>query len=148
MSALYLDTSCLLKLFFPEPESPHVALAIAAEEEVLVSELALLEAETQMRARLLGGLLTKSRHRRLATELERMLKSEPFARSPFPSDGVERARRMATSLKVHARTLDLLHLAAMEAHGVSRLFTNDRGQAAAARAFGVAVVEPAAPKSK
>jgi uncharacterized protein with PIN domain len=95
MSALYLDTSCLLKLFFPEPESRNVAHAIAREGQVVVSELARLEAETQMRARLLGGILTQSRHRRLTTELDRMLKSEPFALSPFPSDGVERARRMA-----------------------------------------------------
>jgi predicted nucleic acid-binding protein len=144
MPAVYLDTSCLLKLFFPEPESPDVARAISREDQVVVSELAWLEAETQMRARLLGGLLTRAQHRRLTTALDQMLDKEPFAFSSFPTDGVERARRMAIGLKVRCRTLDLLHLAVMDALGVARLFTNDRGQATVARALGVVVLEPAA----
>jgi predicted nucleic acid-binding protein len=142
MSALYLDTSCLLKLFFPEPESVNVVDAIAREQQVVVSELARLEAETQLRARLLGGVLTQSRYRRLMTELDRMLKRDPFAPARFPDDGFERARRMSEGLKVHCRTLDLLHLAAMDAVGVRRLFTNDRGQAVVARALHFTVLEP------
>jgi hypothetical protein len=33
--SLYLDTSCLLKLFFPERESARVAALVAAEESVV-----------------------------------------------------------------------------------------------------------------
>ncbi len=40
---LYLDTSCLLKLFLSEPESDAVRRSIAGEAQVVVSSLAELE---------------------------------------------------------------------------------------------------------
>ena len=44
--------------------------------------------------------------------------------------------------KTHCRTLDRLHLAAMEELNVRRLMTNDASQAAAARAMGLEVLTP------
>jgi uncharacterized protein with PIN domain len=55
---LYLDTSCLLKLFFPEPESATVASQVAAEEHVVVSTLARLELRVQIQGRVAGGTLS------------------------------------------------------------------------------------------
>ena len=46
--------------------------------------------------------------------------------------------------KTHCRTLDRLHLAAMEELNVRRLMTNDASQAAAARAMGLEVLTPGA----
>ena len=37
MAALYLDTSCFLKLFFLEPETASVLEALAREEHVVFS---------------------------------------------------------------------------------------------------------------
>ena len=142
VEALYLDTSCLLKLFLREPESARVAELLDSEDSVVLSELGILEAETQLRARLLGGLLTKARYSRLGAELQRTLTLEPFSCVPFPQDGFERARSLAARTRVHSRTLDLLHLAAMEALGVTRLLTNDSAQAAVANALGFQVVSP------
>jgi len=139
-AALYLDTSCLLKLFFREPESERVANILASEDLVIVSELGRLEAETQLRARLIGGLLSKSKHDSLSERLARTLALEPFDVYPFPEDGFDRARTLAARARVHVRTLDLLHVAAMDASGATRLFTNDRTQAAVAGALGFDVV--------
>ena len=141
-SALYLDTSCLLNLFLLEVESAHVVSELAREDRVIVSELGRLEAETQLRARLVGGSLTKAKHRRLSAELAKTLSLEPFVVVAFPMDAFEGARRLAEKVKVHCRTLDLLHLAAMAALGIERLFTTDRAQSTVARALGLAVTMP------
>jgi predicted nucleic acid-binding protein len=141
-SALYLDTSCLLKLFVREPESPRVVELLDGEAQVVVSELARLEAETQLRARLLGGLLTKSKHEKLVRELAATLLLEPFRVEPVPNDVFERARTVSARTKVHCRTLDLLHVATMDCAGLTRLLTNDSAQAAVARSLGIATVMP------
>lgn len=140
--ALYLDTSCLLKLFIREPESSRVIELLREESQIVVSELARLEAETQLRARLRGGLLTKAKHEKLARELAVTLTLDPFAVVPFPIEGFERARTLAARTKGHCRTLDLLHLAAMDCDGLSRLLTSDSAQADVARSLGVAVELP------
>jgi predicted nucleic acid-binding protein len=137
---LYLDTSCLLKLFILEPDSAGVVAVLAEEARVVVSELARLEAETQLRARLRGGHLTKARHRRLEAELSRVLSLSPFELVAFPGDGLDRARHLGRTSRVHCRTLDLLHVAMMDLLGVRRLLTNDRSQAALASALGWSVI--------
>lgn len=142
--ALYLDTSCLFKLFFREPETASVARIVSKEPVVILSELGRLEAETQLRARLVGGLLSRSRQERLSAELSRLLSLDPFTVLPFPEDGFERGRELVRRVDVHCRTLDLLHLAAMEAAGARRLFTNDAAQAKVARACGFEVTTPVA----
>jgi predicted nucleic acid-binding protein len=139
-AALYLDTSCLLKLFFREPESPQVVEVLSTEQHVVVTELGRLEAETQLRARRLGGLLSKSKYQRLLDELAGTLVLAPFQLCPFPAEAFENARGIAARVRVHCRTLDLLHLAAMNALGIQRLFTSDGTQASAARALEIAVV--------
>jgi predicted nucleic acid-binding protein len=140
--ALYLDTSCLLKLFIREPESVRVIELLGKESQIVVSELARLEAETQLRARLLGGLLTKAKHQKLARELEATLALDPFSVVPFPIEAFERARDMASRTKVHCHTLDLLHVAVMHCDGLDRLLTNDAAQANLARSLGIAVELP------
>ena len=140
--ALYLDTSCLLKLFVREPESPRVIELLGEESQIVVSELARLEAETQLRARLRGGLLTKAKHEKLVRQLTDTLTLDPFSVAPFPSEAFERARELATRTKEHCRTLDLLHLAALDCDGLSRLCTNDSAQATVAQSLGITVVLP------
>jgi hypothetical protein len=51
-------------------------------------------------------------------------------------------RQHRNSRNVHCRTLDRLHLAAMEELEVTRLMTHDDRQAKAAREAGFAVVQP------
>ena len=43
---IYIDTSCLIKVLLPEPDSPEVQALVAAEDAVIISSLAELEAES------------------------------------------------------------------------------------------------------
>lgn len=139
---LYLDTSSLLKLFFPEPESLEIATIVAAEARVVVSELGLLEAGVQIHGRRLSGLLPRVRATRLEAALEHTVSLQPFEVVPFAATALACARGQVRAAKkgAHCRTLDRLHLAVMEIEGLQRLLTNDSRQAAAARALGFEVL--------
>lgn len=141
-SGLYLDTSCLLKLFVPEPESPRVLALLADETRIVVSELGWLEADVQIRGRYRAGLLSRARAKRLGEELTRTLGLQPFELAGIPGDIVARARELGGRATAHCRTLALLHLAAMQLDGLERLLTNDDAQASVARELGITVITP------
>ncbi len=142
--ALYLDSSSLLKTLWDEPESPAVRDAIAGEEHIVVSALAELETEVQLRAKRLGGALTKPRYDAYRATLQSFRTTAPFEFRELPGAVFRSAIDQHLShRKPHCRTLDRLHLAAMGELGVRRLMTNDLKQAAAARAMGYQVVSPA-----
>jgi len=141
--ALYLDTSCLLKVFFPAPETAKTLAALSTETRVVVS-LAKLEMLSQIHGRVAGGLLSAARAKRLLQGVEAVLKRAPCEPTRCPADLIEIAETQLGLLgrSVYCRTLDRLHLAAMEALGLRRLLTNDDTQAAAARALGFQVSLP------
>lgn len=140
---VYLDTSCLLKLLLLEPESESVRQAIAGEEEVVVSSLTRLEAEVVLKAGYLGGRHGARQWGAYRKKLTELLLLAPF-RAAGLSGGVFEAaiRQHRQAEKVHCRSLDRLHLAAMQELALRRLMTHDEGQAAAARALGYRVDQP------
>jgi len=139
--SLYIDTSCLLKLFLEEPESARVQELFSAEEQVIVSSLVRLEALQSLHALRLGGAITPLQHKRLVKHLEDKLRLPPFALRAFPLLAIENAEKQNRQA-VYCKTLDSLHLGAMETFGLDRLLTNDDQQAAAARALGFTVQLP------
>lgn len=141
-AALYLETSCLLKLLFYEPDSPRVHELVAAESDVVVTSLVELEAEQQILARYLAGRLSRSRRITVLARMRELLAQAPFERLSPPVSFLDAALRQARGSRVYCRTLDRLHLGAMEALGLRRLLTNDDQQAAAARALGFEVILP------
>lgn len=140
--SLYADTSCLLKLLWQEPETARTESLIAAEDTVVVSDLARLEVTVQIQARRAAGLLTKRGATRLALQFETLAGTPPFELRACAQSLIEDARLQAGASRprAHCRTLDRLHLAAMAGMGLRRLLTNDDGQARAARALGIRVV--------
>src|SRR6185312_13636591 len=133
----------LLKLLREESDSPAVAGAVATEDHVIVSSLAELEAEVQLRAATLGGQITTSQWRQYLAKLTGMRNFDPFHFRHLP------ASVFSTALKQHrhpraayCRSLDRLHLAAMEELNVRRLMTLDQAQASAAAALNYEIVEP------
>ena len=142
--SLYLDTSCLLKLLFPEPETARVMQLIAAEDHVVVSTLAHLEALVQLHARIVGGLLSKARARALAGRLDGILRQRPYELVDTPSNVVELAEDQVKRFprEAHCPTLDRLHLGVMRSLELTRLLTNDDAQARAARGLGLEVATP------
>lgn len=141
---LYLDTSCLLKLFFPEAESSTVASLVAAEERVVVSTLASLELRVQIQGRVAGGTLSARSATALLSVVDRTLGQSPYELAETPSNvySVASAQLLPLGRAVHCKTLDRLHLATMEALGLRRLLTHDEIQARAAKARGFEVLRP------
>lgn len=140
---IYIDSSSLLKLLWEEPESEAVRKAVAREEQVVVSTLAELETEVQLRAKWLGGAITKTRYQAYRGALASFRETAPFEFRDLSGAVFRRAIvQHVSGSKQHCRTLDRLHLAAMEELGLRRLLTNDAKQARAARALGYTVVSP------
>lgn len=142
--SLYLDTSCLLKVLFREPETNRVMQLVAAEEHVVVSSLGLLETLVQIHARAVGGLLTRPAARSLVERLDELLRRDPYEVMRTPADIVDLAEAEVRRLprRAYCPTLDRLHLCVMKSLGLDRLLTNDDPQARAARALGYSVTLP------
>jgi predicted nucleic acid-binding protein len=139
--SLYLDTSCLLKLVFSEPESPKVASLLAPESRIVVSNLGQLEASVEINGRVESGYLTRSAATRLLRALDALVGLAPYELAALPASILETARTQVVppGKTLHCRTIDRLHLAAMHELGLGRLLTNDRIQASAAAALGFTV---------
>ena len=142
--SLYIDTSCLLKLWFPEPEGARVREVVASEEHVVVSTLARLEAFVQLHARCAGGSLSTRDARALMRRLDSMLARSPWEVVRTPSEIIDLAEERVRMLakRAYCATLDGLHLEIMDVLGLKRLLTNDDTQAAAARHRGFDVTLP------
>jgi len=144
----YVDSSTLLKLLWNEAESDAVRAAVSAEDVLLISSLAELEVEVQLRARWLGGSTTASRYRSYRARLSQFRAIEPFDFRELPATVFRSAIEQHVSSPRHCRTLDRLHLAAMDALQVRRLMTNDAKQADAARALGYDVFIPGSSRQR
>lgn len=143
---IYLGTSCLLKLLLEEPESEAVRLAVARESEVIVSALTELETAVQLRAGWLAGEYRERRYRAYLGQLNAFRETDPFQFLPLAGSLFQTALRQdRDARRIHCRTLDRLHLTAMEELGLRRLMTNDAAEAAGAKALGFEVVSPGRP---
>jgi predicted nucleic acid-binding protein len=142
---VYLDTSSLLKLIWPEEESEAVGNRVSREDVVVVSSLTELESSIQITAAHLRGDYSLARSRRLLKELDALLDSEPFDRRALSGEVFKAARlqHSRSGITSFCRTLDRLHLAAMQELGQNRLITNDTQQAEVARAQGFVAEIPA-----
>ncbi len=140
---IYLDSSCLVKVLRPENESAAVVEAIAGEGAVVISVLAELEAMIQLKAGYLAGQCSLPRWRSLEARLAVLHNQSPYEFRTLPAALFQTAlRQHRNSRRVHCRTVDRLHLAAMEELSLSRLMTHDAHQAKAAVEAGFVVVQP------
>lgn len=140
---IYIDTSCLVKVFLFEESTEPVLRAIAKEPSVLVSGLAELETLIELKAGYMGGDYGLERWRHLELQLHVLRSEEPFVFRPVPNGIWEVAfRQHRNSRDVHCRALDRLHLAAAEKFGITRILTRDAAQAKAAEELGFEVIQP------
>jgi hypothetical protein len=130
-------------VFRPEPESTEVLSAIDLEPLVIVSALAELEVMVQLKADYLGGTLTRPNWRQLEARLSILRHQEPYEFRPVPASLFRTAlRQHRRAGNIHCRTINRLHLAAMEELGLKRLMTHDIRQAKAALQAGFEVSCP------
>jgi predicted nucleic acid-binding protein len=140
---IYLDSSCLLKLLIEEPESEAVRQAVTREDEVIVSALTELETAVQLRAGWLGGTYRERRYRAYQAQLNAFKETDPFRFVSLPGTVFQTALRQHRDARnLHCRSLDRIHLAAVDELGLRRLMTNDAAQAAGARVLGFEVLTP------
>jgi predicted nucleic acid-binding protein len=140
---IYADTSCLMQVLRPEPLSARVWSAIQEESSVVISALAELETLVQLKAAWKGGSLTRSQWRQAEAKFGLLRNQPPFDFRPLQSGVFQVAlRQHRNSGALHCRSLDRLHLAAMEELKVSRLMTHDESQAKSAMEAGFQVIRP------
>lgn len=140
---IYLDTSCLIKLLREEPESADVRSAVSAEDEVVISSLAELETEVQLKGAAAGGEIRTSQWRQFQAQLAAMRNFEPFHFRHLSAAVFTTALRQHWHPQaVYFRTLDRLHLAAMEELKLARLMTLDDLQAEVASGLRFEVLRP------
>lgn len=139
---IYIDTSSLLKLVIQEPESPAAIRSVSEESLVLVSSFTELECRVQMQALERAGSVRRARMTKAKTAFASLLKFSPFRQVSLQGSVFETALLQLARGGIHCRSLDRLHLAAMEELGVSRLMTHDGRQAQAAKELGYEVVVP------
>jgi len=138
---LYLDTSSLLKIYFSEPESEAVDAALYLEPTIVITPLTELEAMVQLRARQMSGMLTTAKYQRIKESIEALKDTLPFVfRSLAGAIFATALRQHQKAKDIHCRTLDRLHLAAMEELDIKRLMTHDQRQAEVARRLGLEVI--------
>ena len=139
---LYLDTSCFLKLFLTEPETESVHELIELEQRVIISTVTELETLTQIYGYYKGGRYSKQKLNNLLKRLEGHRNKDPFEFRGVDISVFQTAKRQINSASVYCRTMDRLHLAAMEDLRVRRLLTNVSIQAEAANEMGFQVIFP------
>jgi hypothetical protein len=97
----------------------------------------------QLRAAWLAGEYRERQHHAYVRQLNAFQDTDPFRFRPLAGSVFRTALRQdREARRIHGRTLDRLHLAAMEDLGVRRLMTHDAAQAAGAKALGFEVVSP------
>lgn len=129
-------------MFIRDEHLEGVILSIQHETNVVVSSLTELEASVQLRGLHLGGSMGLARYLRTCGRLAETIAGHPFMIHPLVSRIFTAAIAQHAATRVHCRSLDRLHLAAMEELGVRRLMTHDGRQAKAARELGYEVVMP------
>jgi predicted nucleic acid-binding protein len=136
---IYLDTGCLLKLYYPEPESARVASFVSGSA---IPFLALHELEifNAFELKLYRKEATSRRVRAAAALVEQDLRSGVLYRTAVPWEDI--LQDAALTAKAHTRrlgcrSLDILHCSAARRLGVESFVTTDARQRRLAESLGL-----------
>ncbi len=133
----------MLSVFRPDSRSEVVWKAIGNEDSVIISALTELETLVQLKAAWMGGGLNRAQWRHAEARFGVLRNQPPFEFRKLSGALFQTAlRQHRNSGERHCRSLDRLHLAAMEELKLTRLMTHDEGQAIAAQEAGFQVVWP------
>jgi uncharacterized protein len=128
---IYLDSSALVKLVVPEPESDRLNDALAGVSDVVVSDLALAETASALGRRVREKKLTRTEARDLYRETRELLRS--CRRAELTPPIYRHAERLMLTLPLPLRTLDALHVAtALDADAATVVSFDSRLREAAA----------------
>jgi predicted nucleic acid-binding protein len=136
---IYLDTGCLVKLYYPEPESAKVVRLIAGQSIVLLA-IHELELSNALQLKLFRKEAKPSQVRATRALVEEDIATGVLHR---PAVDWEDALRSAAALSIAhtrstgCRSLDVLHCAAAQRVGAASFITTDARQRRLALAIGL-----------
>lgn len=145
-AAIYWDTSALLKLYAPEPDSDHFRSLLRAQSvPVAISFLHSVELNFALAAKELRGEIIQGGAKSLFDSFLHHREQGRFMEIPW-GDDVEQQARIALDAccrsqpPVLLRSLDGLHLGAMLAAGIQKITTTDIRLRTAAIHLGLGVI--------
>jgi predicted nucleic acid-binding protein len=146
----YWDTSCLVKLYTPESDSPVFASYLATHPSCVTADLSLLEFWATVRRKETEGTLATGEAQRVQTALEQ--DGSAGAISIVEIDQRVRVeykavvhRCLSQTPPIYIRTNDAQHLAAAKCAGESEIVATDKKLRDAALLLGFTVFPPPSP---
>ena len=138
--AVYLDTSALIKLYVPEPESEDLEAALLGRRDLVVSSLAITEATSAIARRRREGVFSAADAARLHTTMVNHLSDGVFLGVELAPDIHRQAERLLLAVAdVSLRAADALHLALAIAAEAQTLVSYDDRMRRAADSVGIIV---------
>lgn len=136
---IYLDTGCLLKLYYPEPESAAVARLVDGQAIAFVG-VHDLELSNALELKLFRKEAKAAQVRAVRTLLDDDLRAGVLHRAALPWDDVLRDAKdlsIAHSRRLGCRSLDIVHCAAARRLSSTAFVTTDARQRKLALAVGL-----------
>lgn len=145
----YWDTSCLIKLYTPEPDSSLFRAHLATAGACVTCDIAPLEFWATVRRKETEGILATGEAKKVNTAFQFDIATRSIA--SIPCDAAVRAKfdevveQCYTSQPpIFIRTNDALHLAAAICAGESEMVATDKRLREATVALGLTIFPPAA----
>jgi len=135
---IYLDTSALAAIYFPEAASDRIERILIAEGSCAISELSEVELFSATSRRLRMRELDRQHADAVADSFRADLAQRAFEVLAITSSSYRHARGMIARYDTPLRTLDALHLSVAASDGLE-LLTLDRALSRSARRLGVRV---------
>ena len=141
---MYLDSCIIVKLLVVEPDSDFFISSLEGKP-LVTSELALTEVFAALLAREHAGKISAMDRRRAWQELEARIEAKELHVETLSSTGLRKARNTLERChpKAPLRTLDAVHLAAMDLCQEFPLATTDGRLREAATLLGFSLFPPA-----
>jgi predicted nucleic acid-binding protein len=146
--AVYWDTSALLKLYAPEPDSSeYLRLLLQQPEDLAISFLHRVELCFALSGKESRGEIAAGSALRLFQLFEQHLGTGRYFVIPWGEDVATEARHLldaslSATPPAMLRSLDGLHLGALRAAKIHSVVTADVRMRDAARSAGIGVIEP------
>jgi predicted nucleic acid-binding protein len=137
---IYLDTGCLLKLYYPEKESPRVARLVAGQSIALLA-LHELEVSNALQLKLFRKEAKPSQVRATSALVEADVRAGVLHRPPIVWEDILLAAAALSKTYTRStgcRSLDVLHCASAQGISAGSFVTTDARQRRLALAIGLA----------
>ena len=139
-TAVYVDTSVLIKWFIQEQNSSLVDTFFEQKLNYTLSDLVILEFDCALRRIQRSGKITEDYRLKATKALAEQIQDQWFEKVTFSNQIFRDAKRLIEQLAPLAlRSLDAVHLTIAQLHGITQLATSDAEMLDAAKKLGLTV---------